>query len=277
MRIFQVPLHPMAFPCFVCGKLFNRPQDRSGHIRLKKDEDHKQYFHEQQQSVIQKFSDTVDAAATAIANTLPDSHPIIDDAFAQWDDGDNDNLPSTWNMDIDTLESGTFSDEEQSIISSVEVPIVEGGDDDEGLQQIEATMAAASSALGGVNLDDIPDAFNFLPDPEVDMAEAGPSTGYQGTRRTLIGIDAEQPTFKWHQSAGQVYGEEPIIHARWQSLFHSGSDSEAYKPFRSRLDWEIAQWAVKEKISQKSFNRLLNIPQVICSLFAGLATRLNVI
>ncbi|KAE9389172.1 hypothetical protein BT96DRAFT_762258, partial [Gymnopus androsaceus JB14] len=35
-----------------------------------------------------------------------------------------------------------------------------------------------------------------------------------------------------------------------------------YKPFRNRLDWEIAQWAVKEKIHQKSFNRLLNIPQV---------------
>ncbi|KAJ3819830.1 hypothetical protein F5880DRAFT_1466499, partial [Lentinula raphanica] len=33
-------------------------------------------------------------------------------------------------------------------------------------------------------------------------------------------------------------------------------------PFASRLDWEISQWAVKEKVSQSSFNRLLKIPQV---------------
>lgn len=266
----------MAFPCFVCDKLFNRPQDRSSHIRLKKDEGHKQYFQQQQQNMIHQFSATVDAATSA-AHTSPDSRPVIAEVSVEWNDVDNNDLPSTWNMNIDPLESERSSDEEQSIISSVEVPIVEDDDDRENLPHIEDTMAAASFALGGINLDDIPDAFDFLPDPEVDVGDAAPSTGNQGTRRTLIDIDAEQPTFKWHQSAGQVYGEEPIIHARWQSLFNSGSDSQAYQPFRSRLDWEIAQWAVKEKISQKSFNRLLNIPQVVCSLLTRLAIKLNVI
>ncbi|KIK51245.1 hypothetical protein GYMLUDRAFT_142519, partial [Collybiopsis luxurians FD-317 M1] len=28
------------------------------------------------------------------------------------------------------------------------------------------------------------------------------------------------------------------------------------------LDWELAQWAIREQIPQMSFNRLLNIPQV---------------
>ncbi|KAJ3820901.1 hypothetical protein F5880DRAFT_1452117, partial [Lentinula raphanica] len=33
-------------------------------------------------------------------------------------------------------------------------------------------------------------------------------------------------------------------------------------PFGSRLEWEFSQWAVKEKVSQSSINRLLKIPQV---------------
>ncbi|KIK50407.1 hypothetical protein GYMLUDRAFT_110459, partial [Collybiopsis luxurians FD-317 M1] len=35
-----------------------------------------------------------------------------------------------------------------------------------------------------------------------------------------------------------------------------------YVPFSSHIEWELAQWAIKEKISQKSFNWLLQIPQV---------------
>ncbi|KAF9058790.1 hypothetical protein BDP27DRAFT_1240270, partial [Rhodocollybia butyracea] len=35
-----------------------------------------------------------------------------------------------------------------------------------------------------------------------------------------------------------------------------------YHPFASQLDWEIAQWAVTEKISQKALDCLLNVPQV---------------
>ncbi|KAJ3765991.1 hypothetical protein FB446DRAFT_614419, partial [Lentinula raphanica] len=42
----------------------------------------------------------------------------------------------------------------------------------------------------------------------------------------------------------------------------SGKEESTYSPFASRLEWEISQWAVKEKVSQSSFNRLLEIPQV---------------
>ncbi|KAJ3752442.1 hypothetical protein EV360DRAFT_20913, partial [Lentinula raphanica] len=35
-----------------------------------------------------------------------------------------------------------------------------------------------------------------------------------------------------------------------------------YSPFSSRLEWEIAQWAVRERVSQSSFDRLLKIPQM---------------
>ncbi|KAF5350297.1 hypothetical protein D9757_014923 [Collybiopsis confluens] len=54
------------------------------------------------------------------------------------------------------------------------------------------------------------------------------------------------------------------VHSRWQALFNGGSigSDKRYEPFQSRLDWEVAQWAVKENISQTSFDRLLKIPLV---------------
>lgn len=249
----------MMFQCFVCDKTFNRTQDRNSHLRLKRDDVHKQYLQQQQQQLIHQFSTTVEAA-TAAANISSTPTPVLHDVLVQWNDVDQDDMPlSSWNMDVDTPEPEDCSDDEHSIISNDEVEVVA----DEDVIAAEL-MAATTHALGGFDLDDIAETFNFLPDSDLDETEDkdGPGPSYQHSRRTLIEIEAEKPTYRWHQTAGQVYGQEPMIHARWQALFNAGPDSQAYKPFRSRLDWEIAQWAVKEKIPQKSFNRLLNIPEV---------------
>lgn len=270
----QLPVSPMSFLCFVCDKSFSRLQDRSSHIRLKRDDAHQHYLRQQEQNLTHQFSTTVEAATSAAATITSARTPILDNVSVQWNDVDCDDLPSSWNMDVDSPESDAYSDDEESIISGAEVPVVEDDDNDESEIFVQ-TMAAASHALGGLDLDDIPEAFDFLPGPDLDVAEGeagpGPSTAaYRRTRRTLIEIDAEQPTYKWHQTAGQVYGHEPTIHNRWQALFNAGPESQQYKPFHNRLDWEIAQWAVKEKIHQKSFNRLLNIPQVtVCFLFSA--------
>jgi hypothetical protein len=76
--------------------------------------------------------------------------------------------------------------------------------------------------------------------------------------------DIDTWTWQWHPSAGKVYRYEPTVHQQWQGLFsmEGTNANEGYQPFTSRLDWEVAQWAVKEKIPQRSFNRLLRIPQV---------------
>ncbi|KIK49784.1 hypothetical protein GYMLUDRAFT_101665, partial [Collybiopsis luxurians FD-317 M1] len=66
-----------------------------------------------------------------------------------------------------------------------------------------------------------------------------------------------------HPTAGKIERHEPALNARWQLLFaHGEAPNDQYKPFRSRLDWEIAQWALREKIPQKSVNRLLQIPEL---------------
>ena len=275
----------MSFLCFVCDKNFSRLQDRSSHIRLKKDDAHKQYLRQQQESLTHQFSTTVEAATSAAATITSARTPLLHNVSVQWNDVDCDDLPSPWDMDVDSPDSDVYSEDEQSIISGPEAPVVEDDGDDE-TEIFAQTMAAASHAFGGLDLDDIfadiPEAFNFLPDPDLDAAEGeagpGPSTAaYQHTRRTLVEIDAEQPTYKWHQTAGQVYGHEPTIHTHWQALFNAGPESQEYKPFHNRLDWEIAQWAVKEKIHQKSFNRLLNIPQVIVCFLTRVAIHLKFI
>ncbi|THU96684.1 hypothetical protein K435DRAFT_558344, partial [Dendrothele bispora CBS 962.96] len=33
-------------------------------------------------------------------------------------------------------------------------------------------------------------------------------------------------------------------------------------PFTSELDWKLARWAISEKVSHRTFNRLLEIPEI---------------
>ncbi|KAF5378642.1 hypothetical protein D9757_006259 [Collybiopsis confluens] len=140
--------------------------------------------------------------------------------------------------------------------------------------------------------------FNFLPDPEEgasgtgdSKSEADDSTMMKSeedysvsnseddglidgaTRkldRSLTKDDDDEPrSWRWHPTAGQILRHEPGIFQRWEELFSeikveegSSRKSVGYHPFTSRVDWEVAQWAIKEKVSQKSFDRLLQIPEI---------------
>ncbi|KAJ3766943.1 hypothetical protein EV361DRAFT_781758, partial [Lentinula raphanica] len=68
-----------------------------------------------------------------------------------------------------------------------------------------------------------------------------------------------------HSTAGEVIRVDRDVQQRWNGISsrkEETADAECYSPFSSRTEWEIAQWAVKDKISQGSLNRLLQIPQV---------------
>ncbi|KAJ3715344.1 hypothetical protein C8R42DRAFT_549791, partial [Lentinula raphanica] len=74
----------------------------------------------------------------------------------------------------------------------------------------------------------------------------------------------EDDILEWNSKAGRVYGVDEDVRQRWLGISskQEGDSSGCYGPFTSRLEWEICQWSVKEKISQSSFNRFLKIPQV---------------
>ncbi|KAF5341494.1 hypothetical protein D9757_014788 [Collybiopsis confluens] len=86
--------------------------------------------------------------------------------------------------------------------------------------------------------------------------------------RTLVENNDDEPrTWWWHPTAGRVIGHEASIFHHWKTIFSKQEDQDGnvnnnYYPFVSSLDWKVAEWAVREKISQKSFDLLLRIPQV---------------
>ncbi|THU95857.1 hypothetical protein K435DRAFT_665523 [Dendrothele bispora CBS 962.96] len=41
-----------------------------------------------------------------------------------------------------------------------------------------------------------------------------------------------------------------------------GGGDEQFHPFSSKLDWQLARWAITEWVSQSSFNKLLEIPEI---------------
>ena len=256
----------MSYPCFVCDQSFRRPQDCVSHLRLKKDDAHRQYVLRQEQSVSKQIFRTVEMAASAAAINST-SAPALSVPSVQQNDVDLDDLPSSRNMDVDEDDLDLpYMDQECGIISEPE-DLVDGNEDGEGEDALVKIMEATVQ-LGDSDLANMEELFNFLPTPDTEHVteKAGPSPSTAVNpqlRRTLVDEDEDSRTYQWHPTAGKVYGHEPTVYARWRSLLSSDdTKNEEYKPFKSRLDWEVAQWAVKEKIPQKSFDRFLKIPQV---------------
>ena len=250
----------MFLQCPVCDNTFKRVQDCAAHIRLKKDSPHRQFLLTQEREITRQFSETLQTATTSMRQ------PVLEVPTVLTNDVDQGDLPSSRSMDVD--DDANSDDEEEVGINSEPERVIADDDDSDDEDHLTNAMQAAACALGDVNLDDILEVLDFLPDPELeDLAggEAGPgpsTSANRRMRRTLIDDDAELPTFQWHPTAGREYKQEETVHARWRSLFGGDDADPEFKPFSSRLDWEIAHWALKEKISQKSFNRLLTIPQV---------------
>lgn len=239
----------MLFQCFVCEKSFSKTHHRTSHICLKQDSAHRLYLQNQQQNLLHQFSITVEAATTAAANDLSPYSSVVPHALVQENDVDQDDLPTSCDMDIDP--SPEDSDGEQSIISGPEMPVTEGEDD--GPKVLAETMDAASRLLGGIDLDDLlQETFDFLPDPDLDFeqgeAGSGSSTtaSQQRTRHTLVDLAAEhingillQAKFmdrsQWCMLAGKPCSTQALtpkhinhLTAVWTGKWHSGQLKRRY-------------------------------------------------
>ncbi|KAF5346217.1 hypothetical protein D9757_014049 [Collybiopsis confluens] len=267
----------MDIPCPVCPKLFSRVQDRDAHLNLKQDSDHVAYIQQQNQRIETRFNRTVKAATSV----RPDTFPQIDKPILQQESGKQQNsespmeVDSSSDMDVD-LVWGEDSEEEEGEVIGVEDVVGAHDPDELEERQYEERMREEARKLCGVELEDVLEHLNFLPDQptkeDVPTGNESPSferhsSSFSDTLPFAVEDEATW-TWKWHPSAGKVYGTEPNVYARWAQLFleqEEGAD-KGYYPFTSRLEWEIAQWAVQEKITQQSFDRLLRIPKVKDSL-----------
>lgn len=194
----------------------------------------------------------------------PPPSVVSDEAHSEDDDNDSNND----NDDSDNVNAITdqFWDKEEE---AVEIEVQENDQ--------EAKDAVAEALLASIDLEGLRDFLNFLPNTDIDdvtagQAGPGPATVAHCQLRRLINDDLDTRTWCWDETGGWVYLTQKDIHTQWKSLFPDSGQAPAqeYSPFTSKLDWEIAQWAVKEKVSQKAFNRLLQIPEVSIDLnFSG--------
>ncbi|KAF5364863.1 hypothetical protein D9757_012750 [Collybiopsis confluens] len=257
----------MEFCCPVCGRSFTRAQDRNLHMDLKNDVPHRQYASLQARRISRRFNNTADAALVAATTSIYMSAPK-DPQVTSIRHSERPTVMDDASMDVDMdVYAGSETDDTEG---SICVETVETGDTEE--LQKDVHFADVLETAAEIMLDHA-DKFNFLPDsaelPEVsgdlqDEEDVVNTHIYRRMNRSLIEDQAQCRTYSWHPTAGKIYRHMSDVRTRWKALF-SGSEvgsHEIYRPFASRLDWELAQWAVKEKITHSSFDRLLQIPEV---------------
>jgi hypothetical protein len=117
-------------------------------------------------------------------------------------------------------------------------------------------------------LDHCWDDFDMQVDADEDHETmAGPS------RHGLFDDEDDERTEVVHPTAGKVIRMEATLHDRWRNHFGGENENDlqeveepagasAFHPFESRLDWQVACWAIEEGIGHGALDRLLAIPGV---------------
>ncbi|KAJ3748191.1 hypothetical protein EV360DRAFT_89847, partial [Lentinula raphanica] len=170
-------------------------------------------------------------------------------------------LGSLDDMDIDPA----FSEAEDLLDQEGE--LFEIGPEEEETEEefLQRLMKSSVEELADLDLHKEENLFDFLPNTLDANLDVDPSTkSLPPLHRSLLEDSESTWTWQWNDKAGEVLRRESTVYRRWQRIF-SGKDKKVmddYQPFESRLEWEISQWAVKEKLSQKSFDRLLKIPEL---------------
>ena len=255
----------MNFPCFVCEKVFFRSQDRTAHLNQKKDTAHQSYTRNQAQKLTARFSDAIQAASVDVRTST--DHYTQQLLSIESNDVDRDDLPSSRDMNIDPEDPDSLSDLEGSIVSSFEDPVAEHEDQYDG-DVLRKAFWDATSALEDLQLDENEAKFDFLPAPGLDMDVPEEQEDPEPTDavhpraplgRILDDDESEPHTWRWHQSAGKVYRREESVYQEWKRIFSENEENgkEGYQPFHSQLDWEVAQWALKNKIGQGALDCFL--------------------
>lgn len=160
---------------------------------------------------------------------------------------------------------------------TVRPPIID--DDDEGGDMLDEDGGDGEPLPGDIMAEFEDGIFDFIVLPPVAIGEAGPSTATSSSSRQRPNsrqLDDNDDTrvVETHPTAGGVIRMDESLHQKWRKVFGGGVDRDGdvpmdgvdqeidYAPFASKLDWEVARWAIKDNPGHKAFDRLLNIPGV---------------
>ena len=160
----------MSFQCFICEQKFKRLQDRAAHIRLKKDDAHRQFFLDQEQNILLHFSETVQQRShipTHNSSLLP---PALEVPSVQINDVDIGDLPSSRDMDIDQEDGSCLDSDDNGSIASEEMGQVEDVEDLKNEAILSRSVdATARALLEDFNFTELAEIFDFIPDPDLDI------------------------------------------------------------------------------------------------------------
>ncbi|KAF5335612.1 hypothetical protein D9757_015360 [Collybiopsis confluens] len=221
------------------------------HVRLKNDVKHKKFHALQVRNISSRFERTAEAALNAangppqysVSETLHNNSPSVPRHGLVYPSNSRDHGDIIDDMDIDdTVAAGNDADN-SDIVSVTMGESLEQGEKRRD-EDFNIALDIAADILQANEANEDVDIFDFLPAP-LPPNLPKPTAHNAPMTRPLFDEDPESRTWIWHSTAGK-----------------NPDASEAYHPFTSRLEWELAQWAIKEKITHSSFNRLLTTPQV---------------
>jgi len=191
------------------------------------------------------------------ARAAHDAHYDYHDHLDEEDDGVDDDTFSTFS---DGQDFTLVSDDEEVDEETVG-----------GHTMIDDTLALEITEGNSLNRQGLlhPSNIHYLQPPEPMSTPTHSPMSAPPDSPVICCLDdvLEARVIDWHETAGAVIadGVQPDIRERWERLSSKKTDRSTdtdYAPFSSQLDWEIAQWAVRENIGQGSLNRLLAIPGV---------------
>lgn len=245
LRRFSLLMHSDC-PVVGCRQSYSSSAYLRSHLSQSTDSAHKKY----KEDLYNALDFDVSAAVRTREATFPPKAPlqtvsIIDDN----DDEDEDEQEEVLDPnDLDLVE-----DQEKREI------VVEEEETEEDLDALAEVM---EGLLMKFRLSSEEELAEYL--PVLDITEEAQATPNSGSQSRKLVEDPDTRFTKWHPTAGKVLAVDSSAQERWSNLFgdHQHQSDKSYKPFHSQTDWELARWAVREKIGQGSFDRLLSIPGV---------------
>ncbi|KAF5339496.1 hypothetical protein D9757_015386 [Collybiopsis confluens] len=241
--------------------------DRLAHLNLTQDRTHRRHVRRENKVVDRRFTEALETAAQAKRHGSRRYKRKPEPKCMDVEVGLDEHLSSSYQMDIEhvSFHDLDFGDSSEDRLLDEPGSLVEV-DELGNQEQMDDALSEQMSDERNSEREESGD-FHFLPDPTKDgMLEDNndPKSGiptYRPMNHSLVEDDTPD-TCVWHSTAGGVFGYQRNVYERWQKILSKkGTDVDKnYEPFASRLEWEMARWAVMEKVSQRSFDRLLQIP-----------------
>lgn len=257
--------------CKVCGEIFHHEKARKSHLSQKQDEAHAK----EREKIAGKQAAVVPTVPSLNPRKRPRAHSSIGGPnLSGWDGGeammnpDDDMYSEPGDTVVEDITRRNEGEDDLDLFTTQYSlsTLKEWGFQEE--QQLFDVIAPESWQEEENNLGMSVEAMESLEDMEIGEAGPGPSTMLSALVQSyhVPDVFGDERVVDVDEDAGQpLIMFDDYLRTKWQKIFGEKTNAtldDAYTPFASELDWNIAHWAVTEGIKHSSITRLLAIPGV---------------